>query len=67
METSILAQIARIRWIEAGDDNSTYFCASVKEKYCKCRNEVFLDDEGNYIKDHIEIGKHAINFYKLSL
>lgn len=51
MENSALAQKARINWIQQGDENSTFFYASVKDRNARGRVDLLYDDQGQCMEN----------------
>jgi len=61
---NFLKQKSRIKWLNLGDGNNSFFHNSVKVRNSTNLIKVLKDSEGNSIHDVMEIKSMAINFYQ---
>jgi hypothetical protein len=61
---NFLKQKSRIKWLNLGDGNNSFFHNSVKVRNSNNLIKVLKDSEGNSIHDVMEIKSMAINFYQ---
>lgn len=64
VESSILLQKIRIKWIQKEDLNTTYFHSVLEEKRARTRIEALVNEEGEVVTDQEQVTQMILNFYK---
>ena len=57
-------QKSRVKWLQEGDKNTSFFHQSVMANRAKLHIHKLQDDEGNWITDPTAMGNLAVDFYK---
>ncbi|XP_058784732.1 uncharacterized protein LOC131659577 [Vicia villosa] len=63
IELDILKQRSKICWLKSGDENSSFFHASVKAKQDQRAMNRLEKDDGSVITSQVEIEKEVLDFY----
>lgn len=64
IENNILRQKARIQWVMEGDENTTFFHASIKQKHTNSRITRLVLDDGTEVMDFDGIENEILRFYR---
>ncbi|XP_062104862.1 uncharacterized protein LOC133816324 [Humulus lupulus] len=61
---SFLRQRSKITWLRFGDENTSYFHASLKKRKVENRITSFMDDQVQLIDNYEDVVAHFINHFK---
>ncbi|XP_062100475.1 uncharacterized protein LOC133806383 [Humulus lupulus] len=61
---SFLRQKSKINWLRFGDENTTYFHASLKQRRMRNHITSFINDEGQIVETYSEVIAHFYNHFK---
>ncbi|XP_019236893.1 PREDICTED: uncharacterized protein LOC109217117 [Nicotiana attenuata] len=67
VEESILKQKSRNKWLELGDENNSYFSASLRNRQAQNRITSLIDSKGDIIQQPEDIAAEVTSFYKILL
>nr|XP_016450014.1 PREDICTED: uncharacterized protein LOC107774873 [Nicotiana tabacum] len=64
IEESVVKQKSRNQWLQLGDDNSSYFLATMKSRMTQNNIRTLVDDRGNLIERENDIQEQILGYYK---
>ncbi|KAH0685676.1 hypothetical protein KY284_016229 [Solanum tuberosum] len=64
IDEDIYKQKSRIQWLKLGDDNNTYFFASIKGRKAQNQINMLTKEDGTVIREVADVTKEAVGFYK---
>ncbi|XP_062085261.1 uncharacterized protein LOC133791350 [Humulus lupulus] len=64
MHESFLRQRSKVTWLRYGDDNTTYFYATLKQRSAFNRITAYVDDHGQIVDCYEDVIKHFVNHFK---
>ncbi|XP_062074913.1 uncharacterized protein LOC133778918 [Humulus lupulus] len=64
MHDSFLRQRSKVTWLRFGDDNTSYFYATLKQRSAFNRITAYLDEHGKIVDCYDDVVNHFINHFK---
>lgn len=63
-EEKILQQRSKVTWLKLGDENNSYFHASVRDKQASVGINQLINEHGQVLKTQEELEGEILNFYQ---